>query len=213
VRTQARASRRARRARAPSPFSAAGSSSAGAGTAALRRRRTHLACRHRAHGALASNGRTLAHARRVICLHSAVCGIRFDEAPCCAQVLIALGAVHAGVLAWFVAAPKGENDPGSAPAPPSPCHRARAVRFGGGVTCTSVCAGGAGAADRRVRAYVSASERASGCVCGRTFWETPRPEPQTVISEPAPPPQVRTLCCCVHVPVPVLVRVCARVCM
>ena len=35
--------------------------------------------------------------------------------PCAttlAQVLIALGAVHAGVLAWFVAAPKGENDPG-----------------------------------------------------------------------------------------------------
>lgn len=28
------------------------------------------------------------------------------------QVLIALGAVHAGVLAWFVATPKGENDPG-----------------------------------------------------------------------------------------------------
>ena len=144
MRTQARASRRARRARAPSPFSAAGSSSAGAGTAALRRRRTHLACRHRAHGALASNGRTLALARRVICLQSAVCGIRFDEAPCCAQVLIALGAVHAGVLAWFVAAPKGENDPGSAPAPPSPCHRARAVRFGGGVTCTSVLRGWGG---------------------------------------------------------------------
>jgi hypothetical protein len=28
------------------------------------------------------------------------------------QVLIALGAVHAGVLAWFVATPKGETDPG-----------------------------------------------------------------------------------------------------
>lgn len=40
-----------------------------------------------------------------------------------AEVLIALGAVHAGVLAWFVATPKGETDPGWAwatPAPPPP---------------------------------------------------------------------------------------------
>ena len=31
------------------------------------------------------------------------------------QVLIALGLVHVGVAAYFVAAPKGENDPQSVP--------------------------------------------------------------------------------------------------
>ena len=103
------------------------------GAADRRRGRAHgggmhvrvLACpgaegQQRRRCALASNG----PGSWVIRAEPPACGALFVVShltwPCCecAQVLIALGAVHAGVLAWFVAAPKGENDPGSDAAPP-----------------------------------------------------------------------------------------------